>query len=423
MEISSVIRDQKQELEERKLRLKVVSRYVEEHFKTLLSSKLIKVILGVRRCGKSVLSHSLLKDKSFAYVNFDDERLKGVEANSVLAAFYEVYGKDFNFIFLDEIQNLENWELFANRLQRMGFNLVITGSNAQLLSKELATHLTGRHLSLELFPFSFKEYLKAIDFQEDLGTTKGISLLKQELSKYLFGGGFPEIIVEKENPSLYLQELYRKIIERDIVERHEISYQKTFREIARTLISNPGRGISYNRIKRQFQLGSEHTVKNYLSYLEEAYLLFFLSRFSFKPVEVEKSEKKVYAIDTGMIRCLSLGMTPDLGPIYENTVYLELLRRKSLSPQSDIFYWKNILQEEVDFVIKDNLKIKMLVQVCYNLSLPEVKEREIRALLKASKELKCKNLLVITSDFEAEEKKSGLKIQFIPLWRWLITHK
>ncbi|MEK6846183.1 MAG: ATP-binding protein [Nanoarchaeota archaeon] len=421
MEISPIIRDQKQELEERKLRLNVVPREAEEYFKNLLSSKLIKVILGVRRCGKSVLSHSLLKDKLFAYANFDDERLKGVEANSVLAAFYEVYGKEFKFIFLDEIQNLDNWELFANRLQRVGFNVIITGSNAQLLSKELATHLTGRHLPLELFPFSFKEYLTAVDFQEDIGTTKGISLLRQELSKYLSSGGFPEVIVEKENPSLYLQELYRKIIERDILERHEISYKKTFREIARTLISNPGRGISYNRIKNQFQLGSEHTVKNYLSYLEEAYLLFFLSRFSFKPVEVEKSEKKVYAIDAGMIRCMSLGMTPDLGQIYENTVYLELLRRKSLSPLSDIFYWKNILQEEVDFVIKENLKIKMLMQVCYNLSSPEVKEREVRALIKASKELKCETLLVITSDYEAEEKTGGAIIKFIPLWRWLVT--
>ena len=242
---------------------------------------------------------ALLAD--FYDVNFDDERLKGVEANSVLAAFYEVYGKDFNFIFLDEIQNLENWELFANRLQRMGFNLIITGSNAQLLSKELATHLTGRHLSLELFPFSFKEYLKAIDFREDISVTKGISLLKQELNKHLFDGGFPEIIVEKETPPLYLQELYRKIIERGIMERHEISYKKAFQEIARTLISNPGRGISYNRIKRQFQLGSEHTIKNYLFYLKEAYLLFFLGRLSFKPVEVEKREKKVYRNAAGII--------------------------------------------------------------------------------------------------------------------------
>ncbi len=342
MEISPVLRDQKQDLEERKLRLKVVPREAESYFKTLLNSKLIKVVLGVRRCGKSVLSHFILGGKMFAYVNFDDERLKEVEANNVLAAFYEIYGKEFNYIFLDEIQNLGNWELFANRLQRKGFNLVITGSNAQLLSKELATHLTGRHLSLELFPFSFNEYLKAVGFKEDSTTTRGVSLLKKELNQYLLDGGFPEIIVEKENPSLYLQELYRKIIERDIIERHEISYKKTFREIARTLISNPGRRVSYNKLKNQFQLGSEHTIKNYLSYLEEAYLLFFLSRFSFKPVEVEKSEKKAYAIDTGMIRCLSLGVRSDLGPIYENAVFLELLRRKSLQPQLEVFYWKNI---------------------------------------------------------------------------------
>lgn len=420
MEIHLVLRDQLQELKEKELHFKVVPREAEGYFKTLLSSKLIKVVLGVRRCGKSILSQSLLENQKFAYANFDDERLKGVEANQVLAAMYEIYGKEFNFIFLDEIQNLDNWELFANRLQRMGFNLLITGSNAQLLSKELATHLTGRHLSLELSPFSFREYLKAINFSEDSGTTRGISLLKQELGRYLLGGGFPEIIVEKENPPIYLRELYRKIIERDILERHEISYKKTFREIARTLISNPGRMISYNKLKQQFQLGSEHTIKNYLSYLEEAYLLFFLSRFSFKPVEIEKSEKKVYSIDTGMAKCLSLGITPDLGPTYENAVFLDLLRRKSFQSEIELFYWRNSQQEEVDFVVKEGIKVKQLIQVCYNMDNPETKKRETRSLLKASKELRCKDLLVITSDYEAEEKRGSAVIKFVPLWKWLL---
>ncbi len=419
MEIASVLRDQKQELKEREIRLRIIPREAEDRFKTLLNSKLIKVVLGVRRCGKSVLSSALLKGKPFAYVNFDDERLREVEANEILAALYQVYGKGFKFLFLDEIQNLDHWELFTNRLHRIGLNLIVTGSNAKLLSKELATHLTGRHLSLELFPFSFREYLKATNFKEEGTTTRGAALLKKELDQYLLNGGFPEIIVEKENPFLYLQELYRKIIERDIVERYEISYKKTFREIARTLISNPGRRVSYNKLKNQFQLGSEHTIKNYLSYLEEAYLLFFLSRFSFKPVEVEKSEKKVYAIDTGMAGSLSLGMTPDRGPSYENAVYLELLRKKSFSSQLEIYYWKNIQHEEVDFLLKENLKIKMLIQVCYDISFPEVKERETRSLLKASRELKCKNLLVITSDYEAEEKKGSATIKFIPLWKWL----
>ncbi len=420
MEITSVLHDQKQELEDRELRLRIIPREAQDYFKTSLNSKLIKVILGVRRCGKSVLAYALLKEKAFAYVNFDDERLRGIEANQVLSALYEVYGKELKFLFLDEIQNLDHWELFVNRLHRIGLNLIVTGSNARLLSKELATHLTGRHLSLELFPFSFREYLKAINFSEESTTTRGAALLKRELDNYLLQGGFPEIIVEQENPSPYLQELYRKIIERDIVERYEISYKKTFREIARTLISNPGRKISYNKLKNQFQLGSEHTIKNYLSYLEEAYLFFSLSRFSFKPIEVEKSEKKVYAIDTGMAGSLSLGITPNLGPSYENAVFLELLRKKSFSSSLEIFYWKNIQHEEVDFLLKENLKIKMLIQVCYDLSSPDVKEREIRALCKASRELKCKNLVVITSDYEAEEKKGSATIKYIPLWKWLL---
>jgi len=417
MELTQLLRDQKQELEEGLKDKRILNREAESYFKEILSSKLIKVISGIRRCGKSVFIHTLLKDKKFAYMNFDDERLFDFDTNQILSSFYEIYGKDFKIIFLDEIQNLEKWELFVNRLYRAGFNIFITGSNSRLLSKELSTHLTGRHLTIELFPFSFREYLKAIDFKEDTKTTKEISLIKNELNNYLNLGGFPEIIVEKENPKLYLRELYRKILERDIINRYSISYKKTFREISNTLLNNPGRGISYNKLKRQFDVKSEHTIKNYLSYLQEAYLIFLLNRFSFKPVEIEKSEKKVYVTDIGIINNLSIKNSMDYGHIYENLVAIELLTRMSFNPSLSIYYWKNIQQEEVDFVIKEG-KVKELIQVCYNLD--NSKEREIKALLKASKELKCNNLNVITEDKESIEKISNKKIKFIPLWKWLL---
>lgn len=420
MNTTQLLRDQKQELEEGLKKKKIIAREVEEHAREILSSKLIKVITGVRRCGKSVLAYSMMKDKDFAYINFDDERLYSPDTNQILSSFYEIYGKNFNFMFLDEIQNLERWELFINRLHRAGFNLVITGSNSRLLSKELATHLTGRHLTIELFPFSFREYLKAINFKEDVQTTKGISIVKRELNNYINNGGFPEIIVEKESPGVYLRKLYGNILERDIISRHNISYKKTFREMAINLISTPGRSISYNKLKKQYNLGSEHTIKNYLSYLEEAYLIFFLNRFSYKSIEIEKSDKKVYAIDTGLTNNLATKFSENYGHAYENTVAIELLRQKSFNTNIEIYYWKNLQHEEVDFVIKQGLKVRQLIQVCYNIEDFNTKEREMKALIKASKEIRCKDLLIITQDYEAEETAKGKKIRFLPLWKWLL---
>lgn len=420
MNTTQLLRDQKQELEEGLRKKKIIAREVEEHAKEILSSKLIKVITGVRRCGKSVLAYSMMKNKDFAYINFDDERLYNPDTNQILSSFYEIYGKNFNFMFLDEIQNLEKWELFINRLHRTGFNLVITGSNSKLLSKELATHLTGRHLTIELFPFSFREYLKAINFKEDVQTTKGISIVKRELNNYINSGGFPEIVVEKESPGVYLRKLYGNTIERDIISRHNISYKKTFREMAINLISTPGRSISYNKLKRQYNLGSEHTVKNYLSYLEEAYLLFFLNRFSYKPIEIEKSDKKAYAMDTGLTNNLATKFSGNYGHAYEHTVAIELLRQKSFNTNIEIYYWKNLQHEEVDFVIKQGLKVRQLIQVCYDIEDFNTKEREVKALIKASKEIKCKDLLIITQDYEAEETAKGKRIRFLPLWKWLL---
>jgi len=420
MDMLQLLRDQKDELESGLSKKRIITREVEDHPKGVLGSKLIKAIIGVRRCGKSVLGHSLMKGKRFAYVNFDDERLYNPDTDKIMSAIYEIYGKDFTFMFLDEVQNLERWELFVNRLHRAGLNIVVTGSNSKLLSKELATHLTGRHLTIELLPFSFREHLKAVDFSEDRQTTKGISALKREFNHYLANGGFPEIVMEKENPGAYLRNLYSTLIERDIISRYNISYKKTFKEIAINLISNPGRGVSYNKLKNQYSLGSEHTVKNYLSYMEEAYLIFFLSRFSCKPVEIEKSDKKAYAIDTGMANNLMTGSSNDYGHIYENAVAIELLRQKSFNPRLEVYYWKNVQHEELDFVVKQGTKAEQLMQVCYNLDDYNTKKRETTALLKASKELQCKNLLIITGDYEAEERINNKTIKFIPLWKWLL---
>ncbi len=420
MKLTDVLRDQRQEMEEFVKRKRLIKRESESLYEDFMRSGLIKVITGVRRCGKSVFARMLMKDRKFAYMNFDDERIADIDTDDILSSFYEIYGKDIEFILLDEIQNLEKWELFANRLKRMGMNLVITGSNSKLLSRELSTHLTGRHMSMELYPFSFREYLNAMNISDDCGTTRGKAVMKRELSKYIDAGGFPEVVTEHEMPGVYARELYTKILERDIIGRYGISYKKTFREIAITLLSNPGRSISYNKLKRQFNMKSEHTVKNYVSYLEEAYLIFILKRISRKPVEIEKSNRKVYVIDTSVIKSLSGRFSSDYGRLYENVVAIDLLRRMSSDPLTEIYYWKNQRHQEVDFVVKHGLEIMELIQVCHDISDPATKDRETRALLNASDELGCENLLIITEEKDDAEEISGKKVKYIPLWKWLL---
>ena len=332
----------------------------------------------------------------------------------------EIYGPITTFFF-DEIQNLEKWEFFVNKLQRGGYNVFITGSNAKLLSKELSTHLTGRHVSLELFPFSFREFLTAINFKEDLETTKGKSLAKHYLHEFLQIGGFPEVVVEKENPSIYLRTLFYDIIEKDVILRYKIAYKSVIRELALTLISNFSNYLSLRKIKERFGLGSEHTVKNYLNYLSECYLFFFLSKFSTKPIEIERSVKKVYCIDCGMINSFAIKFSENKGKFIENLVALELLRRRSYRFENwEIFYFKDYQQHEVDFVVKNGLKIEKLIQVTYATEKDEIERRELKSLLKASEVLKCKNLLVITWDYEDEIFVDGKKIVCIPLWKWLL---
>ena len=422
MDLKQLLYDQRKELDEH-LKKEIVRRDALQHFQSLSNSNLIKVVMGVRRSGKSIFLLLMLKEKQFAYANFDDDRLIGVEPNNIIEAFHEMYDAKVKTIFFDEIQNVAHWELLLNRLQRAGWNIFVTGSNAKLLSKELATHLTGRHLKIEIFPFSFKEYLQSISFAGSIETTADRGFIKKYFQTYLQEGGFPEIVVCKEQPYPYLRTLVANIIDRDIMGRFEISYKKTFKQISQTLLSNPGASISYNRLKNQFNLKSDHTVKNYVSYLEETYLIFLLNRFSFKPVEIEKSDKKIYGIDPGIINSFNLKLPHNHGPLYENVVALELLRRASFSWTREIYYWKSIQQKEVDFVIKEGLKIKQLIQVCYDIDDIKTRKRETSALIEAGRVLKCKNLLIITQDDEREEKIKSYNIKYIPLWKWLIVEE
>lgn len=424
MDLRQVIEDQKEELFESMASKTLITREFQPEFKAFDSSKLVKVVTGIRRAGKSVFLYQFLKDRTFAYLNFDDDRLGDVRPDDILKIFYDMYGDKLQTIFFDEIQNLSQWELFINRLKRSGFNVFITGSNAKLLSTELATHLTGRHLAMEIYPFSFREYLAVKKKNINFKTSKGKSMLKRELHQFILEGGFPEVVAERENYKLYLKALYRQILESDILTRRKIAYKKAFKEVAASLISNSGNLMTYNKIKKQFAFKSEHTVKNYISYLDEAYLVVPVNKFSFKPVEIEKSPKKIYTIDTGLINALAMKFSSNIGRLYENITAIELKRRQSLDEDLEVYYYKNPQNYEIDFVVRKDLNTRQLIQVCFSLQDSRTKDREVRALLYASKELKCSDLLIITEDYEGMEDVEwfGMRetIRFLPLWQWLL---
>jgi len=406
-------------LQKRELQKRLAERYVPREAQLRQQdSNLVKVIMGPRRVGKSFFAiHQLSGFKGLGYVNFDDENLAGLaDYDELLAAVDSVYEHP-KILLLDEIQNLPKWELFANRLSRQGYNLFITGSNAHLLSRELATHLTGRHTSIVLFPFSFPEYLKATASTELTSNEK-----RQKLEEYLEQGGYPEPLVKNLDRKEYLSTLFDSIIYKDILRRYKIRNPQGIMDLSQYLLSNTAKEFSYTSLTGIGHCKSVHTVQRYMGYLQEAYLFFTLSRFSYKMRNQAGENKKLYCIDNGLVSAKAFQSSPDRGRQYENAVAIHL---KYLESQGGfrLYYWRNAQNEEVDFVIYKDRAVSQLIQVCSDISRQKVREREVRALLKASAELKCNDLLVLTADYEAMEEIEWFgikgKVNFVPLWKWL----
>lgn len=419
MDFRVIIKEQREELEEIDKQERFVSREQEKDAIKFLKHPNILAILGVRRCGKSIFSYMLSKEHDFAYINFDDERLSGTntdDLNRILEAFYELYG-DIEYIVLDEIQNVKMWELFANRLRRTK-KVIITGSNSHLLAGELATHLTGRYIDIRLFPFSFREYLKykRCDLPKVL-TTKEKAKVMRFLNEYLKLGGFPEVYKFGKG---ILPRIYEDIITKDIVMRYRIRKREELKNLARYLISNFSNEIGYSKISNILNIKHVSTVSNWISYLEQAFLIIKLERFDFKLKQQFIAPKKIYCIDSGIVNSVGFGLSENTGRIMENTVAVELLRKVGLDPSLEVYYWKDHQQNEVDFVLKKGPKVKQLIQVTYANEDYEINERESKSLIKASKELRCKNLLVITWDYSGKEKIDGKEVSYVPIWTWLL---
>ncbi len=380
-------------------------------------SDIVQVIIGPRRAGKSFFGvHQLIENTRFGFANFDDERLIAVtNFDEILEAIFSVYSNP-EIILLDEIQNLPNWEIIVNRMQRQGIRLVITGSNSNLLSSELATHLTGRHLPVYVFTFNFSEYLASS------GKTLTEPEIKEKFNDFLFNGGYPEPLMKNLDYNAYLKVLFDSILYKDIVKRYRIRYAASLESLASWLISNISGEFSLNELARQSQVSSIHTIKKYLSYLEEAFIFFTISRFSYKVKDQQSSNKKTYCYDNGFYQAKAFHFSEERGRLLENIV-ASALRKRSFYDGSKVFYWKNREQEEVDFAIQQGTEVVELIQVCWSSDKSRTREREIRALLKSSKELNCKNLLVITYDEESHEKFNWYgfegEIEFVPAWKWL----
>ncbi len=415
--LKRIITSQKEEFEKTFRQFEIIKRDRINYVKPFLSHPNILAILGVRRCGKSVFSILLANElkENFAYINFDDERLIGLKTedlDKILQAFYELYG-EIKLIILDEPQNADGWELFANRLRRTK-KVIITGSNSKLLSGELATHLTGRYIDFTLYPFSFKEVLS---FKPNIYLVEDIAKVQRQLDKYLKESGFPEF---RDFGSKIVETIYSDIINKDCLDRYNIKNKKTFKELSGYLTSNFSSEFTYSKLSNIFSVKDVHTVKNYVNYLKESFIITVIDRFSPKLKQQVIAPKKVYVVDHGICNFLSFRISKDSGKVIENIACIELLRRKSVNSDMEIYYWKDYQQNEVDFVIKYGPKIKTLMQVCQDISQSKTREREIRALIKAGKELKCKNLIIINRDKEGEEVIEGVKIKFVPLWKWLL---
>lgn len=383
-----------------------------------IKSKTNVVITGVRRCGKSTLLLQIMnkhyKD-NFYYLRFADERLANLKTEDY-QKIYEVFLANFkktNIFFFDEIQGKPKWDQFVNRLYESGNKFYITGSNSELLSKEISTYLTGRHLDIELYPFSFKEFLRFKKIDLDYRYTKNIIKIEKELVNYLEIGGFPQVVVEN-NTSL-LEEIYEDIITKDVLLRYNVNDVAVLKKTAMFLMSNVAKEFSYNSIKKMFNLGNSNTIRNYVFYLSNAYLLFELNKYDCSLKKQENYSKKIYCIDTGIINKMAFSFSENLGRLYENCVFIELKRRGK-----DIYFWKDKSNSEVDFLIIEKNKVVSLIQVCYDISDPFTKEREVNALLSALDHFKLKEGTIITKDLDKEEKIKNKTIKFVPLWKWLL---
>lgn len=386
-----------------------------------LDSPQAQVIIGVRRCGKSTLCFQVLQHigETYAYIDFDDERLAGLQSNQlndILEVLYKIYG-DFRYIFLDEIQNVEGWPLFINRLLRTKLHVILTGSNAKLLSNDLATHLTGRSSEIPLYPFSFKEYCTIKNVNVNSFTTKEIAQRRAAFDQYMQQGGFPELMFVK-NERIYISNLVSNILRRDIEQRYKIAFTANFESLANHLLNISPVIPAISELSSTFGFKSPHTVRNYIDYLKQAFMLIGIKKYSAKS-KMRVTQEKLYAVDVALMNKRENAFAGDnLGWRLETIVLLHLIRKCNYEGW-DVYYLKD-RSGECDFVICDGNKVLQCIQVSYDISSEKTKKREINGLLLAYRQTKCRNLLLLTDHEYQEEEVNGVPITIKPVYEWAL---
>ncbi|MDR0976446.1 MAG: ATP-binding protein [Prevotellaceae bacterium] len=386
-----------------------------------LNSLQAQVVIGVRRSGKSTLCYNALTRKGvkFAYVNFDDERLihlKGDDLNDVLEVLYKING-DFHYLFIDEIQNIPEWYLFVNRLLRRQMHVIITGSNAKLLSGELATHLTGRHHAIPLYPFSFAEYCEWKEVDMLSMTTQAIARRRSSFDDYLRKGGFPELSSIGDGRA-YIDGLVDNILKRDIEQRFKVVHTSAFEQLSHHLLNISPTIVVDKALQETFGFKSLHTAKNYVSYLKQAYLLVGLHKYSSKSKQRMTGEK-VYPIDVALMNKRTDAFVGDnLGWRLETIVYIELLRRYR-SKGYDIYYYGE-RSGECDFIICDGSKALLAIQVSYDISIEKTRKRELASLTLAARNTQCNELLLLTDHQYEDITHDGYAIAVRPVYDYLL---
>ncbi len=390
-----------------------IARHTSVNTEELLHSHLIKLITGPRRVGKSTQALLMLRNKNFAYLNFDKQELRDRwNADLVMRLLDEIY-PNYDYLMLDEVQNLPNWDVWVTELFRRGKNLVITGSNANMLSSEMATLLTGKYLPIEMLPFSLAEFFEwhHLNIENILPEQRNEALVLED--DYLRNGGYPETVAARSLAATYLSTLFDSIIWKDIVKRHKIRNTEAINNMALYLLSNFCNQLSANDIADALHLGSVNTTQKFMGYLHEPFLFYYLPRFNNKLKLMNKAPKKVYVVDNGFVTAKAFSTSDNLGRLLENQVFVNLLRNGYNTEQS-MFYYRTRNDKEIDFVLRDNNHVKRLVQVSYEMSTEKTFRRECSALVEAAEELHCDELYVLTYNEKRTTEWAEHTIHILP---------
>ena len=383
----------------------------------LLSSHLIKLITGPRRVGKSTQALLMLRNKNFAYLNFDkQELLDNWNADLVMRLLDEVY-PNYKYLLLDEVQNLQHWDIWVAELFRQGKNLIITGSNANMLSSEMATVLTGKYLPIEMLPFSLAEFFEwhHLDINDILPEQRNEATVLED--DYLRLGGYPETVAARSLATGYLSTLFDSIIWKDVVKRHKIRNTEDINNMALYLLTNFCNPFSSNDIADALNIKSVNTTQKFLAYLHEPFLFYYLPRYNNKLKLMTKAPRKIYVVDNGFLAAKAFSTSDNLGRLLENQVFVNLLR-KGYDPEKSMFYYRTRNDKEIDFVLRENNRVKHLVQVSYEMSSDKTIRRECSALVEAAQELRCNDLYVLTYNETQTIEWDGCTIHVLPVMEW-----